>query len=222
MDSIRLLANQRRLEQDFRSAESFIAHGDHLAIRHFIGLLKASVPGSLLEFFIVVQGNVAELLFHIPDNFTLSGGGHGNSTLSQNLHQVLSEITASKVQSHDCVGQGVALVDGHRVGHSIPRVQKQFLWYVYWRRAKAQPGWRRSCRGSEGLKHDLGQFFPVSLGVEGGLSEEHWVFLGGYSEFIVEGVVPNLLHVVPVGDNAVFDGVLDGEDATLVLRFVPT
>ena len=46
------------------------------------------------------------------------------------------------------------------------------------------------------------------------------MFLGGYSEFIVEGVVPNLLHVVPIGDNAVFDGVLDGEDATLVLRFV--
>ena len=38
------------------------------------------------------------------------------------------------------------------------------------------------------------------------------MLLGGNAELVVEGVVPDLLHVIPIGDNAVFDGVLEGED----------
>jgi len=34
------------------------------------------------------------------------------------------------------------------------------------------------------------------------------------------GVVPDLLHVIPVGDNAVFDGVLQRQDTALALRLV--
>jgi len=39
----------------------------------------------------------------------------------------------------------------------------------------------------------------TDLGVQRGLGEEHGVFLGRDSKLIVKGVVPNLLHVVPVG-----------------------
>jgi hypothetical protein len=46
------------------------------------------------------------------------------------------------------------------------------------------------------------------------------VLLGGNAELIVEGVVPDLLHVVPVGHDAVLDGVLEREDATLGLGLV--
>merc|ERR1719300_1628429 len=69
----------------------------------------------------------------------------------------------------------------------------------------------------EGLKHDLGHLLTVSLGVKGSLSEEDGLFLRGNSEFIVEGVMPDLLHVVPVGDDSVFNGVLEGEDTSLGL-----
>merc|ERR1712029_883435 len=72
----------------------------------------------------------------------------------------------------------------------------------------------------EGLEHDLGHLLTVSLGVEGSLSEEDGLFLGGNTEFIVEGVVPDLLHVIPVGDDSVLDGVLEGEDTSLGLGFI--
>ena len=36
--------------------------------------------------------------------------------------------------------------------------------------------------------------------------------VGGDSQFVVEGVVPDLLHVVPVGHDTVLDGVFQGED----------
>ena len=38
------------------------------------------------------------------------------------------------------------------------------------------------------------------------------VLLGGDAQLIVEGMMPDLLHVVPVGDNTVLDGVFQGED----------
>lgn len=45
------------------------------------------------------------------------------STLSQNLHQVVCQVTASQVQTHDGVGQSVTLINGHIVGHTITRIK---------------------------------------------------------------------------------------------------
>merc|ERR1711936_668943 len=72
----------------------------------------------------------------------------------------------------------------------------------------------------EGLKHDLGHLLTVSLGVEGSLSEEDGLFLRGNTEFIVEGVVPDLLHVIPVGDDSMLNRVLEGEDTSLGLSII--
>ena len=66
----------------------------------------------------------------------------------------------------------------------------------------------------------LGHLLTVGLGVQRGLCQQHGVLLGGHTQLIVEGVMPDLLHVVPVGDDAVLDGVLKGQDATLALGLV--
>merc|ERR1712106_126585 len=72
----------------------------------------------------------------------------------------------------------------------------------------------------EGLKHDLGHLLTVSLGVEGCLSQEDGLFLRGDTELVVEGVVPDLLHIIPVGDDSVLNGVLEGKDTSLGLGFI--
>ena len=61
---------------------------------------------------------------------------------------------------------------------------------------------------------------PVGLGVEGSLCEQDGVLLGGHAELVVEGVMPDLLHVVPVGDDTVLNGVLEGEDTSLGLGLI--
>ena len=66
----------------------------------------------------------------------------------------------------------------------------------------------------------LGHLFTVSFWVEWGFGEEDWMFFGGNTEFVVEGVVPDLFHIVPVGDDTVFNWVLEGEDTTLGLGFI--
>merc|ERR1719446_1580517 len=72
----------------------------------------------------------------------------------------------------------------------------------------------------EGLKHDLGHLLTVSLWVEGSLSKEDRLFLRGNTEFIVEGVVPDLLHVIPVSDDSMLHWVLEGKDTSLGLGII--
>ena len=75
-------------------------------------------------------------------------------------------------------------------------------------------------RDIECLEHDLRHLLSVHLGIERSLGEEDRVLLGGDTELIVEGVVPDLLHVIPVGDDTVLDGVLEGQDTTLGLGLI--
>jgi hypothetical protein len=79
----------------------------------------------------------------------------------------------------------------------------------------------------EGLKHDLSHALSVSLGVQGSLSKQHRVLLGSHTKLsrskrinsrfsskemmmhlVVESVVPNLLHIIPVRHDTVLDRIL--------------
>jgi hypothetical protein len=46
------------------------------------------------------------------------------------------------------------------------------------------------------------------------------VLLGCSAQFLVISMAPNLLHVVPVSDNAMLDGILEVEDTLLCLGFI--
>lgn len=59
--------------------------------------------------------------FHLPPCLTSSH--EGIATLSQDLHEVVGKISASQVQTHDGMRQGIALVDRHVVSHTVSRVQ---------------------------------------------------------------------------------------------------
>jgi len=67
---------------------------------------------------------------------------------------------------------------------------------------------------------DLRHLLTVGLGVERSLGEQDWVLLGRHTQLVVERVMPDLLHVVPVGDDAVLDRVLQGQDTSLALCLV--
>ncbi|KAJ0037014.1 hypothetical protein NL108_009121, partial [Boleophthalmus pectinirostris] len=60
----------------------------------------------------------------------------------------------------------------------------------------------------------------VGFGVQWGFCEQDRVLLRCNSQLIVEGVMPDLLHVIPVGHNTVLNGVLQGQDTPLALSFV--
>merc|ERR1711892_1032072 len=118
------------------------------------------------------------------------------------------------------MGKGITFIDWDTMGDTISRIHDD------------TSGTSRSIEGEdsldgnihgghvEGLEHDLGHLLTVSVGVEGSLSQEDGLFLRGNTELIVEGVVPDLLHIIPVGDDSVLNGVLEGKDTSLGLSFI--
>merc|ERR1711892_862852 len=166
------------------------------------------------------MGNIAKLLLDVTDNLALSSGGERVATLSEDLHQVVGEFTSSKIKTDNGVGKGITFIDWDTEGDTISGVHDDT--------SGTAGGIQRedSLDGDihgghvEGLKHDLGHLLTVSLGVEGSLSQEDGLFLRGNTELIVEGVVPDLLHIIPVGDDSVLNGVLEGKDTSLGLGFI--
>merc|ERR1712137_512786 len=203
MDTAGLHTQERGLEEGLRGTEPLIADGDDLTVGKLIGLLQGGGGSGGGHFLLEVKGNIAELLLDVTDNFTLSGGGERVTTLSEDLHEVVGELTASQVQTEDGMGESITLIDGNSVGDTITRVHDNTSGTT--RGIQGEDSLDGNIHGGhvEGLKHDLGHLLTVGLGVEGSLSEEDGLLLRGNTELIVEGVVPDLLHVVPVGDDAV-------------------
>uniref|UniRef100_A0A1I8HJH4 CCHC-type domain-containing protein n=1 Tax=Macrostomum lignano TaxID=282301 RepID=A0A1I8HJH4_9PLAT len=167
-----------------------------------------------------VQGDVAQLLLDVADDLALGGGGEAVAALSQDLHQVVGEVAAGQVQTQDGVRQGVALVDRHGVGDAIAGVQHDAGGAAAGVQGQHSLDGDVHGRRVEGLEHDLGHLLAVGLRVQRSLGQQHGVLLRGHAELVVEGVVPDLLHVVPVGHDAVLDRVLQRQDAALALGLV--
>jgi hypothetical protein len=96
------------------------------------------------------------------------------------------KVTTSEVETEDGVGKGVTLVDGNGVGDTVSRVEDDTGSAT--RSVEGEDGLDGNVegRGVERLEHDLGHLLAVDLGVEGSLSEEDGVLLGGDTELVVE------------------------------------
>merc|ERR1719419_195913 len=202
VDATGFHSKEGRLEEGFRAAETLIADGDDLAARKFIGLLKGGGGSSSGHLLLKVKGNIAELLLDVTDDFTFSSGGERVATLSEDLHQVVSELTSSKVKTDDGMGKGITFIDGDTMGDTITRVHDDTSGTARGIKGKDSLDGDIHGRHVEGLKHDLGHLLTVGLWVEGSLSKKDGLFLRSNTELIVEGVVPDLLTEAPLNPKA--------------------
>merc|ERR1712096_69213 len=122
MDTARFHSQERWLEESLGGTESLIANSDNLAIGQLIGFLQGSGGSSSSHFLFEVKGNIAKLLLDVTDNLTFSGGGERVAPLGEDLHEVVSELTASQVQTEDGVEKSITFIDGDGVGNTISRV----------------------------------------------------------------------------------------------------
>merc|ERR1719223_2671245 len=220
VDAAGLHSEEGRLEEGLRATESLVTDGDDLTVGKLIGLLKGGGGGSGGHLLLKVQGDVAQLLLDVTDNLALGGGGERIATLGQDLHQVVGQFTASQVKTEDGVGKGITFIDWDGVGHTIAGIHDDTGGTAGG--VQGEDSLDGNVHGGhvEGLKHNLGHLLPVGLGVEGSLSEQDGLLLGGNTELVVEGMVPDLLHIIPVGDDTVLNGVLQGKDTSLGLGLV--
>merc|ERR1719154_858969 len=220
MDATGFHSQEGRLEESLRATETFVSNGDDLSVGKLIRLLKGGGGSSSGHFLFKVKSNIAELLLDVTDNFTLSSGGERVATLSEDLHQVVGQLTASKVKADNSMGKSITFIDWDSMGDTISRVHDNTSGTS--RGIEGEDSLDSNIHGGhvEGLKHDLGHLLTFSLWVEGSLSEEDGLFLRGNTELIVEGVVPDLLHIIPVGDDSVLNGVLESKDTSLGLSLI--
>ncbi len=192
MDAGRLHAQEAGLEQGLGAPEALVADGDHLSVGQLVALLQTGAGGGGLHLLLEVQGDVAQLLLDVTDDLMFGSGGERVTTFSEDLHQVVGQITSGQVQTEDGVGQSVTLVDGHGVGDTLTRVEYNTSDMA--RGVQREHGLDSNVqsRDVESLKHDLSHFLLVGLGIEWGLGQQHWVLLGDHKQFIVEGVMPDL------------------------------
>jgi len=72
----------------------------------------------------------------------------------------------------------------------------------------------------EGVKHDLDHLFSVGFGVSWSLGEEYTTALRWVdSQFVVESVIPHLLHIIPGFDNTSSDWIFKIKDTSLLVSF---
>mmetsp|Transcript_94634 Transcript_94634/g.289492 ORF Transcript_94634/g.289492 Transcript_94634/m.289492 type:complete len:291 (-) Transcript_94634:9-881(-) len=220
MDPARLLAHEAGLEEHLGATEALAAHGDDVAVGQLVRLLLVRALRGRLHFGVEIQGDVRQLLFHVADDLALRRGREGIPALRQDLHHVLRQVSPGEVQPQDRVRQGVALVDGHGVRHAIARVHDHARGAAGGVERQHGLDGHVHRRHVEGLEHDLGHALPVRLRVQRRLGEQHRVLLRRNSELVVERMMPDLLHVVPIRHDAVLNRVLQGQDASLTLRFI--
>merc|ERR1711902_328072 len=220
MDTTGFHTKEGWLEESLGTSESLVSDGDDLTVGKLKGLLEGGGGSSGGHLLLEVKGNVAELLLDVTDNLTLSGGGESVASLGEDLHQVVGELTSSKVKSEDGVGESVTFVDGDVVRSTISRVHDNTGGTSRGVEGEDSLDGNVHGRRVEGLEHDLGHLLTVGLGVEGSLGQEDGLLLGGDTELVEECVMPDLLHVIPVGDDSVLHGVLQGEDTPLGLGLV--
>merc|ERR1712113_685053 len=220
MDTTGFHSEEGRLEESLRAAETLIANGDDLTVGKLIGLLKGGGGSGSGHLLFEVKGNIAELFLDVTDDLTLSSGGERVATLSGDLHEVVGEFTSSKVKTNYGMWEGITFIDRDTVGDTIIRVHDNTSGTS--RGIEGKDGLDCNVHGGhvKGLEHDLCHLLTVGIGVKGSFSKKDRLLLRGNTELIVEGVVPDLLHIIPVGDDSMLNRVLQGEDTSLGLGLI--
>merc|ERR1719452_24443 len=106
VDAAGLHSEEGRLEEGLGATESLVTDGDDLTVGKLIGLLEGGGGSSGGHLLLEVKGNIAQLLLDVTDNLSLGSGGERVTSLSQDLHQVVGELTASQVKTEDGVWGG--------------------------------------------------------------------------------------------------------------------
>jgi hypothetical protein len=220
MDTSGFHTNEGWLEESFWATESFVTDGDNLTIWEFVRFFQRGGRSGGGHFLFKVEGDVAKFFFDVTDDFAFGGGDKGVTTFGEDFHAVIGQVAAGKIESHDGVWEGITFIDWDVVGDTIAGVE-----YNTSSSTGSVEG-ENSLDGNihswevEGFKHDLSHLFTVSLWVKWGFGEKGWAFFWGNAEFVVVSVVPDFFHIIPVGNDTVFDWVFQGEDTSLGLSFV--
>ena len=150
------------------------------------------------ELILVFLRNVAELLLHVTNDLHLSEGSEGDALTLEELLHPCSEDTTGNHRLLSGVRNWETFEDGDSVGYTITSIANETSGSTGGEEGHDTTESNIDVFSLEGLEHDRGHLFSVLLWVTGGLRKEHTDSLSGINtELVVEGVVPDLFHVLP-------------------------
>merc|ERR1712036_162898 len=123
MDTSGFHTNEGWLEEGFWATESFVTDGDNLTIWEFVRFFQRGGRSGGGHFLFEVEGDVAKFFFDVTDDFAFSGGDERVTSFSKDFHQVIGQVAAGKIESHDGVWEGITFVYWDVVGDTIARVE---------------------------------------------------------------------------------------------------
>lgn len=137
------------------------------------------------------------------------------ATFHEVLDEELGEVTAGKIDTEDRMGKRETFVNGDSVGDTITRVENDTGCTT--RSVERENGLDSDIesRSVKCLEHDLSHLLAIGLGVERGLREQDGMLFWCDTELIVKSMMPDLFHIVPVGDDTVLNRILECQDTTL-------
>ena len=221
-ESLITLLGESRLEDELGGLESRSVDLDNLTIGKLEVLLMLVGGTSLTKSLLVVLSDEASLLLDASNNLLPSTSSTlGSDTVEgQKFFHVLGNGSTSNEVLSDGVRDGETFEDGDSVGNTITGVANNTGGSTIGiQRHDGLDGNIETIDG-ELLEHDLGHLLSVSLGVAGSLSKEDIVLGRIASELVVEGILPDLVHVVPVGDDTRLNGVGKLEDTSHLLSLI--
>jgi len=192
-------------------------NSDDCLIGESVLFVLLGVLGAVFLLCSVVLGNVTELFLDLSDDFDLGSGGEVVTSFEEEFLEVASEDTSSDLHTLDGVREGESFEDGDGMGNTITRVGNETGGSTGGVEGHDGLDGDIDVLDLEGFEHDLDHLLSVSLGLSGSLSEQYTLNLaGGDSELVVEGVMPDLLHVFPGLDDTGGNGVGKVEDTSLL------
>ena len=102
-----LHAKEGWLEEGLRAPEALVANGDDLSIGKLVRLLEGRGGCGCVHLLLKVKSNIAKLLLDVTDNLPLGSGGERVAPLSEDLHEVVCEVPARKIQTEDGVRESI-------------------------------------------------------------------------------------------------------------------
>lgn len=207
MNARPLKPNLVRTEENLRRSEFFGAKLNNLTVGQVVDRYVFLLFLGVLLVDVSVGRHVALHFLDFLDYFKFSSCMEYIPTPSQQQLEVLGDVSTTNVNSLNGVVDREAFKHGATVSHTVAAVKHQSGGHSSGVKRKYCLLLEKDFGGAELLEEDVGSLNPILVGVEGGLGEQDWVLLGRNLQ-LVEAVAPESLHVVPVLNNAVLDGII--------------
>lgn len=158
--------------------------------------------------------NVALHLFDFLDNFKLSRGMENVSRPSQKQLQVLGDISSSNVDSLDCVIDRKALENWTTMANAVTTIQDEAGSLTSGVQTQDSLLLEENLRDAELLEENVGSLCAVIVRVERWVCEQNGMLFGRNLE-LIKNMAPKCFHIIPVGDDTVFNWVIKFEDSAI-------